>query len=303
MRARLPDLEGTLDRDGVPIHYEVHGEGDLTILLVPSAPITHSRTFKAMVPYLARRYRVVTVDGRGNGRSGRPTTAEAHSRAANEADMLGVLDAVGAEQAVLVAHCHANWWAVEVAAAHPARILALVALSPGVPFVGPSQPQWVEMAPRWDEDIADPQGWELSTRAGLVAHHRRWIEFFFGQQLVERHSTKQYEDMVAWALDSTGDVLAAGEEGMEIDMPAPDAFRTTCRNLDMPVLVIHGEEDICQSAARGRAFAELTGGELVVIAGGGHLVPARDPVKVNRSITDFLERRLGARHRRLAMRP
>ena len=299
MRARLPDLEGTVDRDGVPIYYEVHGDGDLTLLLVPPAPITHSRMYKAMVPYLARHYRVVTMDGRGNGRSGRPSTVEAHSRAANEADMIGVLDAVGADQAVLVAHCHANWWAVDLAAAHPERVRALVALSPGVPFVGPSQPHWVEMGPRWDEDIADPQGWELSTRAGMVGHHRRWIEFFFDQLTVEPHSTKQYEDMVAWALETTGDVLAAGEEGIEIDPPDPEAFRATCRDLDLPVLVVHGEEDVCQSVERGRAFAELTGGELVVIPGRGHLVPARDPVKVNRAITEFLVRRLGAGRQRL----
>lgn len=294
MRPRLPDFEGTLDQAGVAIHYEVHGQGDPTLLLVPAAPITHSRMYKAMLPYLARGHRVITLDGRGNGRSGRPTAAADHTRAANEADILGVLDAVGVQQSVLVAHCHANWWAVEVAAEHPERVLALVSLSPGVPFIGPSLAHWVDMAPRWGDDISDPQGWELSTRTGMVNHHRRWVEFFFEQQLVEAHSTKQYEDMLGWALESSGDVLAAAEEGIELDPPTGDAFRDMCRNLDIPILVIHGDRDTCQSVERGRAFAELTGGELVVISGGGHLAPARDPVTVNRAITGFLERRVGS---------
>jgi pimeloyl-ACP methyl ester carboxylesterase/predicted glycosyltransferase len=294
MRARSPDHEGTVDRDGVPIHYEVHGSGDLTLLLVPPSPITHSRMYKGLVPHLARRHRVVTVDGRGNGRSGRPTDPGAHSRAANEADIVAVLDAVGAERAVLVAHCHANWWTVDLAATQPDRVSALVALSPGVPFVGPTQPHWAAMGPRWHEEIADPEGWELYTRAGVVGDHRRWVEFFFEQLAVEPHSTKQYEDMVAWALETTGEVLVAGEEGIELDLPDAEAFRATCRALRLPILVVHGEEDVCQSVERGRAFTELTGAELVVVPGRGHLLPGRDPVKVNRAITDFLDRRLGA---------
>ena len=35
--------------------------------------------------------------------------------------------------------------------------------------------------------------------------------------------------------------------------------------------MIHGDHDVCQHVERGRAFAEITGGELVVIEGAGHL--------------------------------
>ncbi len=295
MRALEPDrAELVTSPDGVRIHVEVFGDGEPAVLLVPAAPITHSRMYKALVPHLARTRRVVTMDGRGNGRSDRPVSTVAHRRAANEADILAVLDACGVGRAVLVGHCHANWWTVDVATDHPDRVAALVALSPGVPHVGPSQPHWVEMAPRWDEVIDGPVAWELATRAGMVDHHRRWIEFFFDRQLVEAHSTKQYEDMVGWALESSGEVLAAAEEGIELDAPDETAFRDRCRRLDQPVLVIHGDRDVCQSVERGRAFAELVGGELVVVEGAGHLVPAREPVVVNRAIRDFLDRRAPA---------
>jgi len=57
-----------------------------------------------------------------------------------------------------------------------------------------------------------------------------------------------------------------------------------------------GDEDMCQPPARSRAVAELTGGELVVLQGGGHLPNARDPVKVNLEIDRFLRRiELGCR--------
>ena len=72
MRAREPDAEGYVDRDGVKLHYEVFGDGEPTLLLMPTWTIVHARFWKAQVPYLARHFRVVTYDGPGNGRSDRP---------------------------------------------------------------------------------------------------------------------------------------------------------------------------------------------------------------------------------------
>ncbi len=293
MRAAYPELEGTVGRDGVEVHYEVYGGGDTTLFLIPPSPITHSRIWKGLIPHLSRHYRVLTMDGRGNGRSGRPADPEAHSQEENLVDIVAVLDATGTERAVVVAHCHANWWAVTLAATHPERVEALVAIEPGVPYLGRSQPHWVETAPHWDEILEDPTGWELNNRHVYVNEHRRWVEFFFGEQLVEPHSTKQFEDAVTWALESTGDVLAAGEEGFEIGIPDRERADGVYRSLDLPTLTIHGDQDICQHVDRGRAFAELTGGELLVIGGAGHLTPAREPVEVNLAIRRFVDKTKG----------
>ena len=75
MRAREPDTEGFVDRDGFKLHFEVFGEGEPTLLLLPTWTIVHARFWKAQVPYLARHFRVVTYDGPGNGRSDRPLDA------------------------------------------------------------------------------------------------------------------------------------------------------------------------------------------------------------------------------------
>ena len=72
MRAREPDYEGVVERDGVRVGYAVYGAGEPTILLLTSWAIVHARQWKAQVPYLARRFRVITVEGRGNGRADRP---------------------------------------------------------------------------------------------------------------------------------------------------------------------------------------------------------------------------------------
>ena len=38
MRARLPDREGFITRDGVRVAFEIFGHGDLTLLLIPATP-------------------------------------------------------------------------------------------------------------------------------------------------------------------------------------------------------------------------------------------------------------------------
>jgi pimeloyl-ACP methyl ester carboxylesterase len=77
-RARYPDATGFVERDGVRSFYEVYGQGEPTVLLMPTWSIVHSRHWKMQIPYLARHCRVLTFDGRGNGRSDRPSDPEAY---------------------------------------------------------------------------------------------------------------------------------------------------------------------------------------------------------------------------------
>ena len=77
-RARYPDESGYVERDGVRVFFEVYGTGPRTVLLLPTWSIIHSRQWKGQIPYLARHFRVVTFDGRGNGRSDRPSEPAAY---------------------------------------------------------------------------------------------------------------------------------------------------------------------------------------------------------------------------------
>ena len=291
MRAAYPDASASLDRDGVEIYYEIYQNERPTLFLMPPSPITHSRIYKGQIPYLARHFRVVTYDGRGNGRSSRPTGVNAHTRAENVADAVAVLDATDTRAATVVAHCHANWWALELALDHQERVTGWVAIDPGLPYIGRPHEHWQNAAKTWSEVLEGPKGWELFNRHTITNDHRRWIEFFFGSLLVEPHSTKAFEDAVSWAVESTGEILADSEEAQELDPPTRESLLSSLKELDVPVMVIHGALDVCQHVDKGRDLAGITGGELLEMAGSGHLTLARDPVMVNLEIKRFMDRR------------
>src|SRR5262245_57705727 len=90
-RARYPDEEGFVERDGVRIHWERYGTGGLPIVFVPTWSIITSRVWKAQIPYFARHHGVVTFDARGNGRSDRPTSDGAYSEDQMALDLLAVM--------------------------------------------------------------------------------------------------------------------------------------------------------------------------------------------------------------------
>lgn len=290
MRAIYPDTTSMATNGTVQIYYEVYENDDPTIFLIPPSPITHSRIYKGQIPYLARHFRVVTFDGRGNGKSDRPAGANQHTTAHNVTDAIAVLDASGTGHAILVAHCHANMWAFEIARNHPDRVSGWVAIEPGLPYIGTSHDHWKTGSTTWNEVLDDPSGWELFNRHVMTSRHRDWVEFFFRSQLVEPHSTKQLEDAVEWALESTGEILADSEEAQEVDLPDREDYLDLLEGLNIPVLVIHGTSDVCQHIDTGRALARLTDGEFVQVSEGGHLTLARDPVTVNRAIKDFVAR-------------
>jgi pimeloyl-ACP methyl ester carboxylesterase len=92
MRAKLPQEEGFVERDGVKIHYEVYGDGPETIVFLPPWTIVHSRVYKAQLPYFSERFRCISYDGRGNGKSDRPADVAAYSLDNYVADALAVMN-------------------------------------------------------------------------------------------------------------------------------------------------------------------------------------------------------------------
>ena len=136
-RARYPDEEGYVERDGVRVFWERYGEGEPTVLLPPTWEIVHSRFWKGQIPYLARHTRVVTFDPRGNGRSDRPDGYDAYVRREFADDALAVLDAAGVDRAVVVSWCDMGESLI-LAAEHPERVAGLVFIGAAVSLAEPT---------------------------------------------------------------------------------------------------------------------------------------------------------------------
>jgi pimeloyl-ACP methyl ester carboxylesterase/predicted glycosyltransferase len=278
-RARYPDAEGFVTRDGVRTFYEVYGSGEPTVLLLPTWSIVHSRHWKLQIPYLARHCRVVTFDGRGNGRSDRPESGYEEREFA--ADALAVMDATGTDRAVLVSLSMGAQRALLLAAEHPDRVDSAVFIAPSVSLgSGPSR-----RSVNWGDVLDTDEGWAKYNRHYWLRDYRGFLEYFFAQMFPEPHSTKPVEDCVGWGLETDAETLIATQLAEELDQAATLEL---CRRVRAPVLVIQGTDDRITGKGRGIALAEATGGELVLLEGSGHGPHVRDPVRVNRLLRDFI---------------
>jgi pimeloyl-ACP methyl ester carboxylesterase/predicted glycosyltransferase len=283
-RARYPDESGYVERDGVNVYYEVYGSGEPTVLLLPTWSIIHSRHWKMQIPYLARHTRVVTFDGRGNGRSDRPQEPEAYDEREFAADALAVLDATGTESAILVGFSLGGQRGAILAAEHPERIEGAVFLAPNWP--GGGEPLAERTVYSWEEELDTDEDWAKHNKHYWLRDYRGFLEFFFSRFFTEPHSTKPFEDCVGWGLESTGEMLVTAQYGAGLE---PDDARELASRIRCPVLVIHGTEDAIASVTRSVAMAEQTGGELVLLEGSGHGAHVRDPVKVNHLLRGFIK--------------
>ncbi len=230
------------------------------------------------MPYLARRFRVITVEGRGNGRADRPVTAEAYSDREYVADAIAALDATGVDRAVVVGLSLGGRHALQLAAWYPERAAGVIAIGAALPWPLP---------PDFDEPKDGYDGWGKANRHYWLADYRGWVEFFMSQVFTEPHSIKQQEDGVGWGLETTAETLLLTAPA--VAAPTAEDAEAICRQVRCPVLVVHGDQDGIVPYQTGVALARWTGGQLVTVHGGGHAPTLRDPVLANLLIRGFAQ--------------
>jgi len=113
----------TLSADGVPISYEIHGDGEPTLVFVHGWSCD-ARYWGAQVPYFSMRHRVITLDLAGHGHSGL-----GRSRYTMESfgeDVAAVVKAAGAERAILIGHSMGGQVIACAARILPGRVSGLI---------------------------------------------------------------------------------------------------------------------------------------------------------------------------------
>ena len=196
----------------------------------------------------------------------------------------------GPERAVLVGLSCGGLWGVQLAVDHPERVLGLVASTPAVPLA-PGRPE--RKVYRFERAV------RRDRRAGRSTTRHYWQQRLRGLPVsssssrcfTEPHSTKQIEDCVGWGMETDPGTLVDATYGLD---------RVRAAELRRGVRAGRAARCSWSTATRTRscrtpaasALAEVTGGALVTIEGGGHCPHGRDPVVVNRLVARV--RRLGA---------
>jgi pimeloyl-ACP methyl ester carboxylesterase/predicted glycosyltransferase len=294
-RARYPDSEGFVERDGQQLFYEIYGEGAQTIFLLPTWSLVHARFWKMQIHYLARHFRVLTMDGLGNGRSDRCRDPRRYAPSEFARDCLAVMDASGTERAVMASLSTGAQYQLELARLAPERVLGAVFLGPLFPYT-PSHlsfllhPRSIAFSRRFH--LPSPVGWAHMSPAHWRHNYLKSGEWFVSRSLPEPHSPKPLEDAMGWALETDPEMLSATLEHNAY-LRDRRTLRELAENLDCPVLVVSGERDRITPPRDARALARLSGGRLEAVSGAGHFLQARKPVRFNLALREFSEHTFG----------
>lgn len=247
----------TLNRDGVNLYYEVHGQGP-TILLTHGYSAT-SQMWAGQVDVLSKAHRLVTWDMRGHGRSDSPDDPSLYSEAATVADMAALLDEVGAKTAIVGGLSLGGYMSLAFNRVHPERVEALLIIDTG---------------PGYKNDEAR-EGWN---RTSLKTAQRYETE---GLKVLEVGSaerrTAQHASAKGLALAARG-MLTQRDAGVITSLP----------DIKVPSIVVVGSEDAPFLAASDYMAAKIPGAKKAVIEGAGHAANIDRPEAFNAALLDFL---------------
>jgi pimeloyl-ACP methyl ester carboxylesterase len=235
-----------IDRDGVKIHYEVHGDGPPLIL--SHGYSSTSAMWKGQVEALSKHYRLVLWDMRGHGQSDYPDDPAAYSEALTVGDIAALLDEVGAEKAIVGGLSLGGYMSLAFYRAHPERVAALLIIDTG---------------PGFKKDDAR-EVWNKRARDTAERFEREGLAVL--KSASRERSTVSHRDAKGLALAARGMLTQRDAQVIEV---LPD--------IKVPSLVVVGADDTPFLAASDYMAAKIPGAMKVVIPAAGHAVNIDQP--------------------------
>ena len=169
--------------------------------------MVHSRHWKMQIPYLARHFRVLVMDGLGNGRSDRCRDPRRYDADEFARDCLAVMDATGTERALMVGLSKGAQYTLELARIAPERVTGAVFIGPLFPYTPSHQSlRCNRLTFRYYFDALVPplyRWWGHMNANHWLEDYPVFVEWFISTLLPEPHSTKAIEDGVGWAWKPT----------------------------------------------------------------------------------------------------
>jgi len=228
----------TFDSMGVPIYFEEKGAGPSVVLVHGfAADLNANWKVPGWIDLLAQSWRVIAMDCRGHGRSGKPYDPKAYSIEARALDVIRLLDHLNLERTLLMGYSMGARISLEVVLGYPTRIRAVVLGGIGLGLVG----------------AEDARGREQIVKALLAP------------SIENAPPTASAFREFAEANRNDLKALAACFAG---DRPAVD--RAVLASIRVPTMVVIGSKDTLVGRADELA-AGITGAELVTLEGRDHL--------------------------------
>ncbi len=220
-----------LDRGGVRINYDVHGEpGDALPLLLTHGFGASARMWAPNVAALSARRQVLTWDMRGHGRSDSPGDQAAYTQAACLDDMAALLDVCGASRAIVGGLSLGGYLSLAFWMTWPERAAALLLCDTGPGFRSDDARQ------KWnDRSLATAERLERDGEHGLARAARGMLTQQDGRVIEALPSVDVPVLVVVGADDKpflgAADYVTAKVQGAEL-VVIPDAGHSC--NLDQP---------------------------------------------------------------------
>lgn len=271
--AMAPATGGFVAVAGGSIHYEVAGRGE-TVLLIHGG-FGDRRMWDAQFATLASRYRVARMDLRGYGESSFPEAPYSPV-----ADVIAVLDRLGAARAHLVGNSMGGALAIDVALAHPERVASLTVVASGADGYPATAADQARFA-------GDLEGIRAVFRAAAKDGAERGVALWKAHPMVAvAHADPDTAPLLHRMIDDNRRMFAL-EHWPEAGAGAVHRLGA----IDAPTLVVVGDRDIALvRAAAEHAAREIDGASLVTIPGTDHLPQLEQPRRFNRILLAFLER-------------
>ncbi len=248
----------------VPLWWEEQGKGEPLLLVM--GHIYGMRMWHRVVPVLAERYRVISFDNRGIGKS-RPA-AGPHSIADMAHDAFAVLDAAGVTSAHVYGASMGGLIAQEMALSRPDRIRSLVLGCTGCP------------------------GDETSPSARFAAlKYRIPLRLFAPLMKKSMYGASTEQDLIEEDVRILLDIPVA-PQALVAQARGIAAFRSRARVADIavPVLVLHGTEDKVVPVERGHELHHaIPHSRLLLLEGAGHNYTTDATALANQAVLDFLD--------------
>lgn len=254
------------------LYREEAGEGPAVVLVHEA--VCDSRMWDPQWQTFPRSYRTVRYDQRGFGRSPLEPVVFSHA-----ADLVGLLDDLGLEQASLVGGSMGGRIALEVAVAQPDRIEKLVLMCPGLPghaWSEDTQAGWAE------EEAALGRG---DLDGAVEVNLRMWVD---GPRRAAGDVDSEVRQRVAEMQRRAFELQMPVDGDAREELLVPDVSERL-GEVRAPTLVLTGEEDRDDiQAIADRLVEEVPDARRASISGAAHIPSLERPDEFDRLVLDFL---------------